>query len=122
MSVLNLSDFRFLPDRNGWGRPDGRGDGGVVVPFDAVPFGAFGAAPRAISVVDRRGRAVVYTGGGPTYFADSEAGTKDFAGWSYFEDDDTEDLDGPCVQLFVLHPDYPEADYLALHGVCGDSL
>ena len=45
MSVLNLSDFRFLPDRNGWGRPDSRGDGGVVVPFDAVPFGPFGAAP-----------------------------------------------------------------------------
>ena len=59
MSVLNLSDFRFLSDRNGWGRPDARGDGSVVVPFDAVPFGPFGAAPRSISVVDLRGRTII---------------------------------------------------------------
>lgn len=117
MSVLNLSDFRFLPDCNGFGQPDPRGDGGVVVPFEAVPFGPFGAAPDAISVVDRRGRSVIYEGGGPTYFRDSVAGTEEFAGWSYFEEEATEDLDGPCVQLFVLHPDYPEASYLAVHGV-----
>ena len=111
MSVLNLSEYRFLPDRNGLGQPDARGDGGVVVPFEAVPFGPFGRAPRRISVVDRSGRSVVYEGGGPTYFTDSEAGTQDFAGWSYFEEEATEDLDGPCVQLFVLSPGYDAADY-----------
>ena len=117
MSVLNLSDFRFIPDRLLDGSANPRGDGGVVVPFEEVPFGPFGKAPRRISVVDRSGRSVVYEGGGPTYFTDSEAGTEDFAGWSYFEEEDTEDLDGACVQLFVLHPDYPESSYLEIYGV-----
>ena len=42
---LNFSEYRFLQDRNGWGRPDSRGDGCVVVPFEAVPFGSFGQPP-----------------------------------------------------------------------------
>lgn len=114
--AINLSDFTFLPDRNGFGQPCDRGDGGVLVPFEAVPFGTFGQAPRRISVVDLAGRSVVYEGGGPTYFTDSDAGTEEFAGWSYFEEEATEDLDGACIQLFVLHPDYPESSYLAVHG------
>ena len=114
---LNLSEFRFLPDRNGLEQECPRGDGGVVVPFEAVPFGAFGRPPKRISVVDLLGRSVVYEGGGPTYFADSAAGTKEFAGWSYFEEEATEDLDGPCVQLFILHPEYPLEAYLAVNGV-----
>ena len=114
--AIQFSDFTFIPDRyQGLACP--RGDGAVVVPFGEVSFEAFGRAPRRISVVDRLGRSVVYDGGGPTYFTDSEAGTEEFAGWSYFEEEVTEDLDGPCVQLFVLHPDYSEAAYLAVHGV-----
>ena len=114
---LNLLEYRFISDRNGWGRPDGRGDGSVVVPFEAVPFGAFAHPPKRLPVVDRLGRSVVYTGGGPTYFVNSDAGTKHFAGWSYFEEEATEDLDGPCVQLFILHPEYPEEAFLTVHGV-----
>jgi hypothetical protein len=114
---IDLSAFTFIPDSS----PDGvacpRGDGGVVVPFEAVPFGLFGDPPESISVVDRSGRSVVYTGGGPTYFVDTPAGTEEFAGWSYYEEEATEDLDGPCVNLFILHPDYPEASYLEAHGV-----
>ena len=114
--ALNFSEYRFLQDRNGWGRPDSRGDGCVVVPFEAVPFGSFGQPPGRIVVVDFRGREVVYTGGGETYYVDSKAGTKEFAGWSYFEEEASEDLDGPCVQLFILHPEYPEESYLTVNG------
>ena len=113
MSVLNLSDFRFLPDQSLDGSINPRGDGTVLVALADVGYDLAGR--RSISVVDRCGRAVVYTGGGPTYFADSAAGTEDFAGWSYFEDDASEDLDGACVQLFILSPGYDEADY---PGVC----
>jgi len=107
---LNLSDYRFLPDRSLDGSINPRGDGTVLVNLDEAGYDLAGC--RSISVVDRSGRSVLYSGGGCTYFTDSEAGTKDFAGWSYFEDDDTEDLDGPCVQLFVLSPGYNESDYL----------
>ena len=113
MSVLNLSAFRFLPDQSLDGYINPRGDGTVLVALADVGYDLAGL--RSISVVDRSGRSVVYSGGGPTYFADSEAGTKDFVGWSYFEDDATEDVDGPCVQRFVLSPGYDEADY---PGVC----
>ena len=112
MTALNLSDFTFIPDY----APDD-GAGGVVVPFDEVPFGPFGTPPSHISVIDRTGRSVVYDGGNPTYFTDTPAGTEDFAGWSYFEEEASEDLDGPCVQLFVLHPDFSEEAYLAVYGV-----
>ena len=114
MATLDLSCFTF-------GRDAGTDDGVVVVPFYKVPFVDRGlglARPASsIAVIDRSGRAVVYDGGNPTYFTDSAAGTKDFAGWSYFEEEASEDLDGPCVQLFVLHPDYSEAAYIAASGV-----
>ena len=109
MSVLNLSQYRFLPDRSLDGSINPRGDGTVLVDLAAAGYDLAGR--RSISVVDRSGRSVVYSGGGPTYFADSDAGTEEFAGWSYFEEEATEDLDGACVQLFVLSPGYDVADY-----------
>ena len=113
MSVLNLSDFRFLPDHSLDGSINPRGDGTVLVGLADAGYDLAGR--RSISVVDRSGRSVVYSGGGPTYFADSDAGTEEFGGWSYFEEEATEDLDGACVQLFVLSPGYAESDY---PGVC----
>ena len=102
---MDLNDFRYVPD--------GYGGGTVLVPFASVDvaFGAFGAAPRRIGVSDLGNRDVVYEGGGGTYFSDSEAGTEEFAGWSYFEEEATEDLDAPCIQLFILAPDFPESSY-----------
>jgi len=104
---MDFNSYRFLPDYRGGD------DGTVLVPFEAIeaPFGAFGRAPDRLRVRDRAGRDVVYDGGGPTYFADSEAGTEEFAGWSYFEEEATEDVDAPCVQLFILAPDFPESSY-----------
>ena len=115
METLDLSCFTF-------GRDAGTDDGVVVVPFYKVPFSdrppsLSGGMASSIAVIDRSGRAVVYDGGVPTYFTDSAAGTRDFAGWSYFEEEASEDLDGPCVQLFVLHPDYSEAAYIVASGV-----
>ena len=107
--MLNLSEYRFLPDRSLDGSINPRGDGTVLV--DLADAGYDLAGRRSISVVDRSGRSVVYSGGGPTYFADSESGTKDFAGWSYFEEEATEDLDGPCVNLFFLSPGFDASDY-----------
>ena len=106
---MDFADFRYIPD--------GYGGGTVLVPFESVDvaFGAFGAAPHRIGVLDLDARDVVYEGGGGTYFADSEAGTEEFAGWSYFEEEATEDLEAPCTQLFILAPDFPESSY---PGVC----
>jgi len=106
---LNLSDFRFLPDHSLDGTVNPQGDGTVLVDLADAGYDLAGCS--RIAVVDRSGRSVVYSGGGPTYFADSAAGTQDFAGWSYFEEEATEDLDGACVQLFVLSPGYDVADY-----------
>ena len=106
---MDFADYRYIED--------GHGGGTVLVPFVAVDvaFGAFGAAPSRLEVLDHDAREVDFVGGGPTYFADSEAGTKEFAGWSYWEDEATEDLEAPCVQLFILAPDFPESSY---PGVC----
>jgi len=106
---MDFADYRYIDD--------GHGGGTVLVPFVAldVAFGAFGAAPSRLEVLDHDAREVDFVGGGPTYFADSEAGTKEFAGWSYWEDEATEDPGAPCVQLFILAPDFPESSY---PGVC----
>ena len=106
--AINLSDFTFVPDDTSE-EATSRGDGTVLVDLADVGYDLAGC--RSIPVVDRSGRSVVYEGGGPTYFTDSAAGTQDFAGWSYFEEEATEDLDGACVQLFVLSPGYDASDY-----------
>lgn len=106
---MDFADYRFIADEFGGGT--------VLVPFRAidVAYGAFGAAPNRVGVLDLEAREVDFVGGGPTYFADSEAGTKEFAGWSYWEDEATEDVGAPCIQLFILAPDFPESSY---PGVC----
>ena len=108
MSVLNLSDFRFVPDATSE-EATARGDGAVLVSLESVGYDLAGLS--RLSVVDRDGRSVSYDGGGRTYFTDSAAGTEEFVGWSYFEEEDSEDLDGPCVNLIVLSPGYDVADY-----------
>jgi len=106
---LWLSDYKFIPQ--------GSSDGSGTVLAELSEVGYELAGRLSIPVVDRSGRSVVYEGGGPTYFADSEAGTKEFAGWSYFESEDSEDPDGPCVQLFVLSPGCSVAGYLSAQGI-----
>ena len=101
--MLNFLDYNFVSH----GRLDGSGT--VLVPLESIGYDAAGS--RQFSVVDRSGRSVIYEGGGCTYYSDSDAGTKEFVGWSYFESESTEDPDDPCVQLMVLSPGFDEADY-----------
>ncbi len=90
--VIDFNDYPFDPCPG----DAGRGDGGVVVPVSV--FGGFPpVAP--ISVIDRSGREVEFVGGGCVFIVDSEAGTEEFVGWSYWEDDDRYDV--PAVQLLV---------------------
>ena len=105
---MDFADYRFIED--------GHGGGTVLVPLASLPGGRHRANPHGeLLVQDLSGREVVYECTGPTYFADSEAGTKEFVGWSYWESESTEDPDAPCVQLFILAPDFPESSY---PGVC----
>ena len=100
---IQFSDFTFAPD----GHTDGNGT--VLIPLKALGYDSAGL--RQFSVVDLSGRPVVYEGCGRTYFTDSDAGTEEFVGWSYWESEATEVPDGPCVQLMVLSPGYDAADY-----------
>ena len=100
---IQFSDYNFVPDNHA----DGAGT--VLVPLESVGYDAAGR--HAFRVVDLSGRSVVYEGGGCTYYSDSDAGTKEFVGWSYWESESSEDLDAPCVQLFVLSPGFDEANY-----------
>jgi hypothetical protein len=101
--MLQFSDYTFVPD----GHTDGNGT--VLIPLESLGYDS--AGQRQFSVVDLSGRSVVYDGCGCTYYSDSEAGTQEFVGWSYWESESTEDPDGPCVQLMVLSPGFDEADY-----------
>ena len=77
-----------------------------------VPLSVFGdSPPEAVSVVDLDGREVSFVLSGRTFFTDSAAGTEVFAGWSYWEDEDTDFPGSPAVELFVRHPDFSAADY-----------
>ena len=101
---IQFSDHTFVPGAN-----DKDGDGTVLIPLESLGYDSAGL--RKFVVVDRSGRSVVYEGGSCTYYSDSEAGTQEFVGWSYWESESTEDLDGPCVHLMVLSPGFAEADY-----------
>jgi len=91
--VIDFRDYAFEPCPG----DSGRGDGGVE-----VPVSVFGGSPPAdaIAVVDRSGREVEFVGGGRVFIVDSAAGTEEFVGWSYWEDDDG--YDSPAVQLLVV--------------------
>jgi hypothetical protein len=102
--IMDLADFRYIPDAYGGGT--------VLVPF-SFWRGEWdiNSPPQSLNVYDRDGRDVIFEGGGGTYSCDSAAGTQEFVGWSFWESDDTEDPEAPCVQLFILHPDYPESSF-----------
>ena len=104
--VVQFSDQFFLEDVSS-PEATSRGDGSVLVPLSV--FGE--SAPQSVSVVDFAGREVSFVLTGRTFFADSSAGTEVFAGWSYWEDEDTDFPGSPAVELFVLSPDFPTADY-----------
>ena len=104
--ALQFSDRFFLEDVSSPGATS-RGDGSVLVPLSL--FGE--SPPESVSVVDFAGREVSFVLTGRTFFTDSAAGTEVFAGWSYWEDEDTDFPGSPAVELFVLHPDFSAADY-----------
>lgn len=103
--ALDFSDFTFVPCASG----GAKGDGAVLVPLSSVV--SSDGPPSTIAVVDCGGRSVAYDGGGRVSYVDSLAGTEAFIGWSYWEAEATEALDGPCVNLVVLADGFDPADY-----------
>ncbi len=103
--MLNFSDFTYVSAD----APSGGGT--VLVPLASLPGRHRAVPPDELLVHDLSGRSVVYEHSGPSFYADSEAGTRQFIGWSYWESESTEDLDAPIVHLMVLSPGFDEADY-----------
>ena len=103
--MLDFSDFTYVSADT----PSGGGT--VLVPLASLPGRHRATPPNELAVYDLSGRSVVYAHSGPTFYADSEAGTRQFVGWSYWESESTEDLDAPIVHLMVLAPGFGEADY-----------
>lgn len=103
--MLNFSDFTFRPSDSA------SGGGTVLVPLSSLPGRHRAAPPDELPVYDLSGRSVTYELSGPSFYADSEAGTRQFIGWSFWESESTEDLDSPIVHLMVLSPSFDEADY-----------
>ena len=95
--MIKFSDYKFIPCPY----DDGRGDGDLLVPLEV-----FGTHPESIEVVhdDRVG---TFKLSGQTYHKDSVAGTREFVGWSYWEDGP----DVPAVNLMVLSPDFNLENY-----------
>ena len=100
---IQFSDFTFVSDDHGGGT--------VLVPLSFLAGRHRAVPPDPLSIFDLSGRSVVYEHSGPTYYSDSEAGTQQFVGWSYWESESTEDPDAPIVHLMVLTPGFDEADY-----------
>ena len=103
--MLNFSDFTFRS------ADDAAGGGTVLVPLSRLPGRHRAAPPDELQVYDLSGRSVVYELSGPSFYADSKAGTRQFIGWSFWESESTEDLDAPIVHLMVLSPSFNESDY-----------
>ena len=103
--MLDFSDFTYVSAD----APSGGGT--VLVPLASLPGRHRAAPPDELPVYDLVGRSVVYEHSGPSFYVDSEAGTRRFIGWSYWESESTEDLDAPIVHLMVLAPGFDEADY-----------
>ena len=103
---LNLADFTFVPDDSSQEALD-RGDGDVLIPFTVLPD-----PPETLEVVDRQGRSVVFERTSQVFFTNSEAGTRQVVGYSYWESEATE---VPCVtpylNVLVLDATYDAADY-----------
>lgn len=109
--ALQFSDQSFLADVSSPAATP-QGDGAVLVPLSV--FGD--SPPESVSVVDFAGREVSFVLSGRTFFADLAAGTEVFAGWSYWEDEGSDYPGSPAVELFVLSPDFAEADYREVHN------
>ena len=106
--AIQFSDYTFIEDISS-DAATARGDGSVLVPLSA--FGSGDAPPQSVSVVDFAGREVTFVLTGRTFFTDSAAGTEVFAGWSYWEDEDTDYAGSPAVEFFVLSSDFEESAY-----------
>ena len=96
--MIKFSDYKFIPCPY----DDGRGDGDLLVPLEV-----FGTHPESIEVVCSEDRVVTFKLSGQTYYKDSVAGTREFVGWSYWEDGP----DVPAVNLMVLSPDFNLENY-----------
>ena len=103
--MLNFSDFTFRS------ADSPTGGGTVLVPLASLPGRHRAVPPDELLVHDLSGRSVVYEHSGPSFYVDSEAGTRQFIGWSYWESESTEDVDAPIVHLMVLSPSFNEEDY-----------
>ena len=101
--MLNFSDLTFVSDDHGGGT--------VLVPLSYLSGRHRAVPPDPLQVRDLSGRSVVYELSGPSFYADSKAGTRQFIGWSFWESESTEDMDAPIVHLMVLAPSFDEADY-----------
>ena len=101
MHRISFADYNFVPDSAG--SPHGT----VLVPLESIGYDL--AARRALLVETLSGEHVSYEGGGCTYYSDSEAGTQEFVGWSYWGPDS--EYGAPIVHLMVLSPDFDESDY-----------
>jgi hypothetical protein len=97
--VVDFNDYPFISDNARFGSSYSETNGGVEIPISV--FGGF-PPPEAIAVIDRAGREVEFTGGGQVFIVDSEAGTEEFIGWSYWEEYEEDGYDTPAVQLLVV--------------------
>mgnify|MGYP003154727349 CR=1 FL=1 len=103
---IQFSDYTFIKDLSSE-TATARGDGSVLVPVSV--FGD--EPPDTVEVVDALGQKASYVQCGRTFFK-SKDGIEVFAGWSYWEDREVPALPGaPCVELFVLSPDFAESAY-----------
>jgi len=108
--VIQFSDHTFVPDEF----PHPRGDGALLVAVESLPEG-WDAQPSRELLVEVDGSPLVFTGGGRLYFTDSAAGTQEFAGWSYWEADESFDCrpGAAYVNLVVLAPGYDVSEWPA---------
>lgn len=105
---IQFSNYTFIKDLSSEAAT-AHGDGSVLVPLSV--FGSGDTPPQSVSVVDFAGREVVFVLTGRTFFTDSAADTEVFAGWSYWEDEDTDYPESPAIEFFVLSPDFEESAY-----------
>ena len=96
------SSCDFIPDATS-PEATASGDGDLVVNASALGLAPGEAPPGVVEVERAPGVVVCFDGGGEVYLVDSEAGTEDFVGWSYWEEEAT-DIPGvtPCVNFKVL--------------------
>ena len=107
--AIQFSDHIFIPDEGD--NPDG--DGALLVPVESLPEGWRSRPPRELLVEVDDETFLDFTGGGRLYYSDSKAGTQEFAGWSYWEVDESFDCrpGADYINLVVLAPGYDVAEW-----------